>query len=186
MEILYQEKPFQKCTYTQHTNRSFTDCLESYQNGAHKESMILKRNGRIPKVDVVIRFLKVKSAKEIKEVLKNIHRYLRKQKVEAVANLELTKEDFRRPNNRVHSHNLLDDERTDKERESLFTDACLSSGLKKGEFRIASWPLYDGYSYFDYFTKYGYPQKVILFKPKTGLNKFYTVGNWFKKVGERV
>ena len=41
--------------------------------------------------------------------------------------------------------------------------------------------LYDGYGYFNYFTKYGYTDRVVLFRKDVGLQKFYQIGEWFKE-----
>ena len=184
MEILYQENPFKNCTYTQCRNRSFTDCLESYQYGAHKESMILRWNHRLPTKELVLNFLQVLSPKEINDYLKMIFDYLKEHGIEAIANIEFTtRGKYKKPNNTVHSHMLTDDPRKIKDLIDLLIAACESIGLIKGtDFWISNHrELPDPDGYIDYFTKYGYSHKVILFKPKTGINKFYTIGKWFKK-----
>ena len=184
MEILYQDKPYKNCTYTQNKNRSFTDCLESYQNGAHKESMILRWNNRLPTKEMVLHFLKVFTAGEIKEILKVVFADLRKNGIEGVANIEFTtRGQYGKPNNTVHSHILTDDPRKITELKKILIKACEQHGLVCGkDFSITSQKeIPDPDGYIDYFTKYGYLHRVILFQPKTGINKFYSIGKWFEK-----
>ena len=183
MDQLYQDSPYSKCTYTQNRNRSFTDCLESYQYGAHKESMILKRNGRLPTKELVLNFLVVQTAKDIIKVLKVLFRDLKVHGLEGIANVEFTTGDDRKPNNTIHSHILTDDDRTIPELKELLITACERHGLVKDiDFWISNHrELPDPNGYIDYFTKYGYSQKVILFKPKTGIRKFHTIGKWYSK-----
>jgi len=103
--------------------------------------------------------------------------------LEAVANIELTREGNGRPNNSVHFHVLTDTQRSESELRKLFETACERQGLVKGkDFWITYRVLYDGYEYFDYFTKYGkHSREVILFVKGTGLDKFYQIGKWFGK-----
>ena len=184
MEQLYQDKHSRrvKSTYTQHKNRSRTDSLESYQNGAEKEVLILRRNNRVPTADVVIHFLNERSVAAINTARTKIFRYLKEHGVEAVANIELTVDKHGSPNNCVHFHCITDDKRRRKEIRALFITACERAGLVRGkDFRVTYWTLYDGYSYLNYFTKYGFSKKVILFQKDIGLNKFYQIGQWFQK-----
>ena len=189
MEQLYQDNPYPKYTYIPRDkhgnpgkNRSYTDSLESYQNGAHKELLILCRNGRLPTVDVVIGFLKEKTPAEIMEYRTKISRYLNRHKVEAAVGLELTKGEDGLANNCVHLHNIIDDTRHKNVITGLFDKACLSSGLKSGEYKITYRQLWDGYKYLEYFVKYGkHGKDNILFQSGTGLQRFYTIGKWFTK-----
>ena len=73
---LYQDNPFIKSTFTRYTNWSLTDSLESYQNRAWKETMILRRNNRVPTKEFVWHFLKVLSAKDISTYRTKIFRVL--------------------------------------------------------------------------------------------------------------
>ena len=181
MEQLYQDNPYHECTYTRHINRSFTDCLESYQYGARKEMLILRENNRVPTVEIVIHLLKVLSPDEINTYRADIFSWLSKNKLEAVANIELTRAKNGTANNTVHFHIITDDQRDEQEIIDLFHSACATSGLDADDYRIDFRPLWDGYSYFSYFTKYGFSDRVILFQQGTGLQKFYQIGKWYTK-----
>ena len=185
---LYQDNPFIKSTFTRYTNWSFTDSLESYQNRAWKETMILRRNNRVPTKEFVLHFLKVLSAKDISTYRTKIFRVLTDNGFEAVAGIELTKDGNGKPNNSVHFHVLTDAQRSESELRKLFETACERQGLVKGkDFRITYRVLDDGYGYFDYFTKYGkHSRDVILFVKGTGLDKFYQIGKWFGKSKKQI
>ena len=194
MQQLFQDNPRRSSTYTLHKNRSFTDSRESYQNGASKETLILRWNNRSPTQEFVLHFLTIFSAEEIDYLRDKIFRYLKDHGLGAVANLEATRGDDGKPNGCVHFHIITDDPRRETELRALLEKACQRRRLVKDEdFCITYQPLPDGYNYFNYFTKYGekYFDKVILFQPKllkakTGnkrrtLQKFYVIGQWFKK-----
>jgi hypothetical protein len=129
------------------------------------------------------------SPEDIQEYLRKIFRVLTDNRLQAVANIELTLGDDGQPNNTVHFHILTDDQRTEAELRKLLEVACERQGLMKDrDFCITHRELWDGYRYFNYFTKYGkkYFNKVILFQPKLlqsgrTLQKFYTIGQWFTK-----
>ena len=84
---------------------------------------------------------------------------------------------------------MLDDPRREGKLRELFSRACERNGLVRGkDFRVDYRLLWDGYRYFNYFTKYGYSNRVILFQKGEGrkdraIQKFYQVGNgkWFHK-----
>ena len=181
MEQLYQDDPRIVSTYTRHKNRSLTNSLESYQNGACKQTSILRWNGRVPTKEIVIHFLDELSPEDIINHRTKVFRYIKEHGIEAVANLELTKGEDDKPNNTVHSHVLTDDQRSEDELRELFNTACLRSGLASKNFRVDFRLLWNGYTYFKYFTKYDYIDKVILFQVGTGLQKFYEIGTWFSK-----
>ena len=105
-----------------------------------------------------------------------------KNKLEAVANIELTNDKMGNPNNCVHFHIITDDGRSRKSIGRLVVAACEDSGLIRGQdFRVGVRKLKNGYRYFSYFTKCGYSDKVILFRKGIKLDKFYQIGNWFQK-----
>jgi hypothetical protein len=185
MQQLYQENPRVQSTYTRHKNRSFTDSLESYQNGAFKQAQILRQNKRLPRVEFVLHFLQEFSVADIRTYRTKIFRCLRTQKIEAVVSIELTKGQNNQPNNTVHFHILTDDQRSEEELRALFNKACEGRNLVKWkDFRIDYRELSNPDGYFNYFTKFGYNTKVILFQPKTGLCKFTQIGKWFRKSKE--
>jgi len=184
VQILYQAKPFRFCTYTLHKNRSLTDSLESYQNGVEKEVLIQRWNGRLPTIAVVWHLLRVLTAKEIIELRKNVFCYLKKHGIVATVSIELTKGANGKPNNKVHFHFFVDDQRSKDDIRELFNMACEHQGLVRGEdFRIDCYSrAYDDWC-FHYYAKYGkkYVDDIILFKKGTGIRKFYEIGKWFKK-----
>jgi len=187
VEQLYQVNPRIKSTYTLHRNISLTDSLESYQNRAWKETVILRRNNRVPSKELVLHFLKVLSAKSISTYRTKIFRVLKDNRLEAVASIELTKDGNGKPNNTVHFHILTDDQRSEGELRKLLETACERQGLVKGtDFWITYCELYDGYGYFEYFTKYRFSDRVILFEKGTGLDKFYQIGKWFGKSKKQI
>lgn len=189
VQILYRDNPFRSCTYTRHKNRSFTDCRESYQHGASKETLILRWNNRIPTQEFVLHFKTVFSAEEIREYRTQIFRVLKDNGLEAVASIELTLGKDGKPNNTIHFHVITDDIRHKKELRQLLEMACERQGLiNKKDFCITYESLDNGYWRFSYFTKLGekYFDEVILFQPgllESGrtLQKFYQIGNWFYK-----
>jgi predicted GIY-YIG superfamily endonuclease len=191
MEQLYQDNPRHRSTYTLYKNRSFTDSLESYQHGAHKELLILRWNKRIPRIEVVLHFLKVLSEQNIKSLRLKIFRYLKEHNINAVATIELTRDGNGKPSNKVHIHILTDDNRRKHIIREVFTKACEQNGLVNGQdFRIDCRELDDGYKYFAYFTKYGYSERVILFRKvtrkKKSMQKFYEIGDWFRKTKQQI
>ena len=177
------------CTYTLHKNRSFTDSRESYQNGASKETLILRWNKRIPTQEFVLHFLTVFSGQELRTLRRKIFRYLKDHGLEAVASIELTKGKNGRPNNCVHFTILTDDPRSEAELRALLETACERQGIvNKTDFCVSYQYLPDGYGRFNYFTKYAkkYVDEVILFQPKLlqsgkTIQKFYQIGKWFHK-----
>jgi len=180
VEQLYQDHPRNKSTFTQYTNWSLSDSFESYQNRAWKETVILRRNNRVPTKEFVLHFLKKISVHDIIKYRTRIFRILTDNKLESVVNVELTRGKDGKANNTVHFHFLIDDQRNEKVLQKLFETACERQGFVKDiDFSITCRELYDGYRYFDYFTKYGYSDKVILFKKNVTLQKFYQIGKWF-------
>ena len=207
LQPLYQDKPHANSTYVQYPNRSFTGSLESYQYGAEKEVLILQRNKRPPTKAIVMHHLKELSVADIVAYRSKIFRILRREGIQAVVAIELsrTRPKTGKPNNRVHYHILTDDkgsgQRSEEELRDIFKKACEDSGLDKKDFRIDYKKVDDGEWYFDYFTKFdrkskdkykndgGYKNKendgdwkrVLLFRQGLRLHKFYQIGKWFKK-----
>ena len=154
MQQLYQDNPRVKSTYTHRINRSFTDSLESYQNGAAKEVKILRLNQRLPRVALILHFLTVLSLQNIKKYRTKIHRYLQRHGLEAVMSIEPTRDVFGRPSNTVHFHIITDDSRSEHELKDLLIKACNLQGLVEHiDFCVGYRALYDPDGYLDYFTK---------------------------------
>jgi hypothetical protein len=189
MQQLFQDNPRYKSTYTLHTNRSTTDSIESYQNAARKERTILRWNGRVPTKELVLHFLVELWADDIRRLQRRIFRYLKEHGFEGVANIELTRGAYGKPNNTVHFHLLTDDKRREWELRQLLETACERQSIVKGiDFCVTCRALWDGYRYFDYFTKCDkkYSDRVILFQRgllESGrtIQKFYTIGAWYQE-----
>jgi hypothetical protein len=148
--------------------------------------MVLRFNKRTPTKEVVLHFLNVLSKEDIKELRKKIFRYLGDHGIVAAVSLELTRDKRGKPNNRVHFHFLLDDPRSERKLRTLFNTACEHNDLvREKDFWIGYRELWDGYRYFNYYTKYGYSKRVILFQKGTNkdkaIQKFYEIGKWFYK-----
>ena len=177
---LYQDYPRQRTTYTQHKDRRLTYSLESYNNGVSKKAMMLHWNHRKPTWMIVWNLLEVFTVDEIKSIRTKVFRILRDAGIIAFASIEITRDEFGDPSNRVHYHFLSDDPRSKEELEELFNTACERVGLVKGEdFRVACEKVRNADHIIDYVTKRNREDEVILFQPGTGLQKFYTIGDWF-------
>jgi len=180
-------------------NRSPTDSLESYNNLARKETIILWRNHRQATVVVVLRIHKFLSKQAINAYRKKVFAELSKREIIAVANIEPTTDGFDNLTGNVHFHILIAGNHTEDDLRNLLTAACLMAGLKnkmwfpsipKDEFSITYETLYNYRRYIRYFTKYNppnteRPHRVNLFtkgergKPGTRIQRFYTIGNFF-------
>ena len=185
---LYQSFPRKESTYTKHKSRSLTDSLDSYQHGVKKEWTILRWNNRPPTMEIRLNLLKFFLPEKIKELRTKMHRTLQRKNFQGVENIELTTR-HAKSNNRVHFHILTDDSRSEEELKELFISACERCGLALDEdFQIKARRLWNGKKYFAYFTKYGkkWKDRVILFKRKTGLQKFCQIGKWFKKTKKQI
>ena len=187
MQILYQSNPFRFCTYTKEKSRSFTDSMESYQDGAQKELQLLRRNDRIPTKELRWSLFNVYSVEDLKDLRSHVFKYLHKNGVEATASIELTREMVGgMPNNTVHFHIITDSPKTKEELCRLLQNGCSQWGLVRGkDYGIGYKELYDGYNYFKYFTKYGYEERVILFQKGLRVQKFYQFG-WYKKTKKKL
>jgi hypothetical protein len=144
--------------------------------------MILRFNNRIPTKEIVLHFLTIFSKEEIISLRTKIFRYLTEHKLIAVVNIELSRGRNSKPNNTVHFHLLTDDTRNENELRELLEVACENNGLIKNKnYWISYRKLYDGYGYFNYFTKCGFSKDVILFQKGIRLHKYYQIGKWFNK-----
>ena len=183
MERIVQINPFRQCNlnfnYRLVKSRSPTDSLETFCNLALRETLILRLNPRVAKYEIVLHVLKLLTIPEIKSFRKRVFDYLRKMKINAVANIEPTTDGFGNPTDTVHFHVLTDDVRGEMFLRDLLKTACLAAGLLSNEFRIDYRPLYDYHGYIRYFTKRDYPEKVYLFVRGSRIQRFYTIGNWF-------
>ena len=182
-------KRYSKFTYghPQGKNRSPTDSIESFLNLADKERQILQKNCRIPRYEIVVHILEPLDVPELKTTLSKIFDHFRQEDLVSVINVEPTDDGFGNPTDTVHSHILTDDERGVDFLRELGRAACLVAGLKdkatcnvaKNEFDVECRPLYDGYKYYDYFTKFDRPEELYLFVRGSRIQRFRTTGNWY-------
>ena len=194
MTPLHQIDPRPFSTYTQHKSYSYTDSLDSYQNGAEIETRVYWREGRIPTKELVIHLFRkytVNEKKDIEKLRTKIFQDLYDHGIEGVANIEVT-EGSDAEGTIVHFHVLTDDSRSERELRKLFNDACEHQGLIResdcpvwdddlligysdADFRVDYRTLWDGYEYFKYFTKWGekWRYEVILFQKGLRMQKFY-------------
>jgi hypothetical protein len=145
IEQLYQDNPRTNSTFTRYTNRSLTDSLESFQNRAWKELVLLRQNNRVALVDIIWHLYLELSVKDIIKLRTKVFRYLEVHGIEAVVCIELTRGKDGRPNNTAHFHFLIDDPRSEHKIRELFNTAYERNGLVRGiDFRIDYQHLYDG------------------------------------------
>lgn len=189
---LRQRNPKRCSTYRVQRVVSATDSMESYQHRVKSERTLLWWNHREPTVEVVIHFLKVLQIEEIRKRWAKISRYLREHGIEAFAVVEPTRCRLVAglPYDRVHFHILTDDSRGENELRKLFNEACERSGMCRGrgnrlvrceDFRV-DYKENPASICFDYYLKYGekYKDRAVLFVKGLRLQKFYTIGKWFK------
>ena len=201
---LHQDDPRLFSTYTQYKSYSYTDSLDSYQNGAELETQVYWREGRIPTKEIVIHLFRRYTAEKKKDLDKlrtKIFSVLsnKTNQLDAVANIEVTEGSGTR-GTVVHFHVLTDDPRSERELRAMFNKACEDQGLTResdcpgwdddllmgyadADFRIDYRVLWNGYKYFRYFTKWGvkWRNSVILFQKGLRMQKFYEIGNWFSR-----
>jgi hypothetical protein len=154
----------------------------------------LEMNNRLPTKEIVWHLYKELEPNEIRELRNGVFRYLANHGLEAITNIELTRGDYKKANNRVHFHMLTDDERSEDELKFLIIKPCIRRGLVMGDgkdFGVDFRELLRPDTYFAYFTKFSRVDKewcekhnkdrVLLFQPKLGLYKFLEIkkGTWF-------
>ena len=156
--------------------------LKSHQALARKESAILRRNGRMPKHKVLLHFLKEYSPNDITSLRTKIFRYLTKNGIESIATIGLTRNRDDRPNNRVAFHFLTDDPRSSRDLQMFFHYACQVERLVLCiDYWIDYNPVSNPEACFDYFTGYGRTNDMVLFRKDLRIQKFYTIGKWYRK-----
>jgi len=174
--------------------RSYTHSYESYKCAADKYAGILEMNNRLPTKQILWKLLRVLTPKEIRELRNGVFRYLRDKGLEAITNIELTRDPYGNKTSRVHLHILTDDTRTNVELENLVIKPCKRRGLVEDEgYTVSCNEIPKPETIFDYFTKHTRTDKdecermgwkrVILFEPKLGLHKFREIkrGTWFRE-----
>jgi len=163
---------------------SFTESIQSYMKGARQESWILENNHRTPSQEIILRFNVPLPLATIKQNWRRIQRKLRENNLIYAASIELNTGADGQPVNSVHYHFLFDSDLSKRELKETMKNIC--SRCKLGEYKndykltfpndgITHW----GQRKINYFTKYGYPSKLHLFKKGLRLKKFYYCSAWF-------
>ena len=156
---------------------------KAYQSLAKKEIAILRRNGRIPTHRLYLEFLNELSPNDIISLRTKIFRTLKEYGIEAVARIGLSWR--RNKRNRlsdkfVYFHIITDLRWEAKTLQIHFHRACQEQGLVLcKDYWIDYSPVDDGMAHFDAFTGHGY--KVLLFRKDLRIQRFYTIGKWYRK-----
>ena len=198
-EPLYQYPAYYEgFPFADKETRSWTYSLETYQKSACREFNLLVHNympGREYRV-VGINHWRVLSIPDILDKFRLVKEYLRKQHTIAYTVAEVTKDKFYHPTNKVHHHILIHSQGSENRIRNLFKAACRYAGLEPGidcqvfvnkpirtleRFRRATrYILKYGQKYLDKEHIKQHPDdEIILFRPKTGINKIGQVGKWF-------
>lgn len=186
-EILYQSLSRNDNTFTSEpSRRSWTDSRATYQNAAKKQYELLLSNHRRANFCVGINYFKEFFIKDILDKFKLIKEHLRKRKVIAFSVVEITKDKWKKPANRIHYHFLVHGDYSIRRLQAIFNGACQHAGLKpETDCRVSKPRIIPDEKTFKscvkYILKYGdkYKDDVILFRPKTGINKIDRIGPWF-------
>lgn len=136
-------------------------------------------NKRRAKHWITLHFLFDTNVNEIKCYWKKIKSYLKRASIVAYRSIEITRDENKKPTNRVHFHFLVDSPLSENELKSTFRDCCLCSELNNSSFRIDYRKIFNFLGIACYVTKLNRPEKAILFEKHTGIRKFETIGNWY-------
>lgn len=181
---LFQENPRKKSKWP--GLHSKTESLESYRRAAEHERNILELNGTIPNHIVHLNYKAEFSVEEIKALWRSHSRRLRDNGVIARVAIEITKDKRRRhPENRVHYHIAVKDDRTRDELKELFVAVCQCE-MSPSDFKVHVFPFEEikgGWKgYIAYFVKLARRDEGnvnYLFKSNLRLWKYYTIGQWW-------
>ncbi len=157
-----------------------TSSLEAYQNDAKIQCYAIQHNPRRPKTQVTFNLLKIFTVADLRTQWKKMCTSLLGAGIIAHGIREITRTKSGYPCNRIHYHFLIANDFSEKQLRKIFKDAALKAGLTpQKEFKITIAPIDEPEKLAYYFTKYKCPDRVILFKPKLGLQKYVTVGPYF-------
>lgn len=195
-ENFFKDKQF----LTQHlyidplTNRPFyhkgkTDSKESYSNDVKKTRFAIANNGNKIKHEIKVNLLKIFSIQYLREQWEIIRRFLLKEGIIAYGTREITcdpvydpktKEWIKKPSNRFHYHFIVVNQIPKQQLLTIFRTAFSKAGLiENDDFMITHKKITDITKVSFYFTKYQVWDKIILFRPKLGFQKFVKVGKFF-------
>jgi len=165
-----------------YTPTSYTSSRAAYENKANREVSLLKKNGRIPKWDVVIGFQIPYTDKTLNETLNEFVKQIEKKGLICFSVPEPTADGFGNITDRVHVHNLVDSNRASDEVKAVIAHELRKLGFFPGEnvtIRIAH---VNDKHYFEYVLKCGdhHRDKAVLFQKGLKLKKIYYTRNWYK------
>lgn len=146
-------------------------------------SWVLEYNNRMANMEIVLRYHKPIPLEEIRRRWRIIRKGLGIMKNPFIAVIELTRGKDGRPNNCVHYHFLFDTRMDRNELKEFMKIVCLNGnfGRYKEDFELI-FPNTKITCYktkIKYFTKFGMPERVILFRKGPGIRKFYYSKDWF-------
>jgi hypothetical protein len=183
-EPLYQENPRSKSRCPSLISTSFTESKESYMKAARQESWILENCGRVPNLEIVLRYFVPLTLDVIRKNWARIRINLKKAGITFAAAVEFTVGDDGRPNNCLHYHFLIDTKMDRDDLTKVMKNVCQKSkiGVYGQDFDlifpnkgIQCW----GTKKINYFTKYGHKDKIHMFRTGLRFKKFYYSKDWF-------
>jgi len=193
-EPLFQSNP-DEYRQSSFKPKGWTETVAGYLNEAKKESTLLLRNQKLQRHpyrwDVGINFEIEQTPKQISETWAKVRRKLKAAGVVAYRILEITTDGNGQPMNRVHYHMIVKSHHTKADLERAI-DQSIPEGIP---YHKHVKPIENEWGYICYilkariggFDKQGrwvsdkYADKRIMFRPKLGIKKVATVGNFFVK-----
>jgi len=209
---LYQNNPLEfNPLGTPKSYKSWTLSLESYQKSAKREYDLLLYNQRRTIHEVRINHWEVYSPEEINEIFQLIKDSLRANSIIAYSVIEITRDKYSNPSNKIHRHFLVDSDSmilSEQVLREVFKTACIYSGLRPDQpfknCEVKYRPVPDLRTDRDqygnlltpeqafkkrvkYILKYAIPTRApILFQQYIGINKIDRVGKWFSATKEKM
>jgi hypothetical protein len=191
-EPLFQSDP-QEYRRSSFKPKGWTDTVASYMNEAKKEATLLLRNRKLQdhpyRWDVGINFEIEQTPKQITDTWAKVRRKLKQAGVVAYRILEITTDGSGHPTNQVHYHMIVksDHAQGDLERaidESipegiLYHKHVKSIGNEWGYILYILKARVEGWNKQGRWVKDLYADQRIMFRPKLGIKKVATVGNFW-------
>ena len=193
-EPLFQSNP-DEYRQSSFKPKGWTDTVVSYLNEAKKEATLLVRNRKLQghryRWDVGINFEVEQTPKQITDTWAKVRRKLKAAGVVAYRIIELTTDGNGHPTNRVHYHLIVKSEHTQPDLERAI-DQSIPEGIPfhkhvkpiENEWGFILYILkakIEGWNKKGRWVKDLYADQRIMFRPKLGIKKVATVGNFFVK-----
>jgi len=161
------------------------DYRTAYQNVAGQQYHLLMANYREGNHEIVIGNLKDFSIHELLDQFALIKEYLKREGIIAYHVVEITRDKFGKPVNRIHRHFLVDYHFSKHRLIGIFKEACQYAGLEVGygkDCMVKYKPIPNSETFerkCRYILKYQTKKLPILFQSGTGINKIGAIGHWF-------